>query len=555
MLVDAVRGANDALGIPRQHSPWLPALPSVLPLADLEADFAVAPAPGRLPPLPYALEDLPAQQAQRPALLDLAEFGHLYVVGAPRSGRSQVLRTIAAAVGRSTSTADVHLFGLDCGNGALLPLADLPHCGAVVQRTQAERAQRLLGRLVAEVMRRQEMLGEGGFADITEQRQAAASDEQRLPHLMLLLDRWEGFTGSLGELDHGAMTDQIMTLLREGASVGVHLIVTGDRSLLSSRMAALVEHKLVLRLSDRTDFSLAGLQPKKLPETIDPGRAFWSESGVETQVALIDPDPSGQAQAAALRAIAAEAAERDRGLPRTRRPFRFDVLPSRLSFDDAWRMREDEVDRPLWAMVGVGGDELLAVGPNLATGPSAFIVAGPPKSGRSTVLLTMAESLLRQGCEVVVAAPRPSPLRDIGGRAGVRDVLTSDELAEEDLRGLLDYGDGPVAWIVDDGELLRDVPARDWLRGFVRTLADRNRGLVLGGDASEVCSGFTGWQVDVKKARAGALLSPQNLTDGDLIGAKLARSAVGGPVTPGRALVHLGDGELVTVQVPLPSGG
>jgi S-DNA-T family DNA segregation ATPase FtsK/SpoIIIE len=32
---------------------------------------------------------------------------------------------------------------------------------------------------------------------------------------------------------------------------------------------------------------------------------------------------------------------------------------------------------------------------------------------------------------------------------------------------------------------------------------------------------------------------------------RLPRSSVDGPITPGRALVHLGNGELLTVQVPL----
>ena len=62
----------------------------------------------------------------------------------------------------------MHLYGLDCGSGALLPAADLPHCGAVVTRTQPERAARLLARLGAELVRRQDLLAEGGFAGITE---------------------------------------------------------------------------------------------------------------------------------------------------------------------------------------------------------------------------------------------------------------------------------------------------------------------------------------------------------------------------------------------------
>ena len=39
--------------------------------------------------------------------------------------------------------------------------------------------------------------------------------------------------------------------------------------------------------------------------------------------------------------------------------------------------------------------------------------------------------------------------------------------------------------------------------------------------------------------------------DGDLIGVRLPRSIVGDPVLPGRALLHLGDGSLITVAVPL----
>ena len=47
---------------------------------------------------------------------------------------------------------------------------------------------------------------------------------------MFLLDRWDGFTYSLGEVDGGRMTEQVMRLLRDGTSVGLHLVVSGDRS-------------------------------------------------------------------------------------------------------------------------------------------------------------------------------------------------------------------------------------------------------------------------------------------------------------------------------------
>ena len=68
--------------------------------------------------------------------------------------------------------------------------------------------------------------------------------------------------------------------------------------------------------------------------------------------------------------------------------------------------------------------------------------------------------------------------------------------------------------------------------------------------------GFSGWQVEVKKNRRGALLSPPTLSAGDLVGVRLSRANLAERVVPGAARGHLGDGTLQTVQVPLlePAG-
>jgi S-DNA-T family DNA segregation ATPase FtsK/SpoIIIE len=562
VLVRAICQATEAMRLPAPNRPWLPALPGTLLLGDLPAPLP-PPAGGQrgpLPLIPFGLDDLPAQQDQRPAALDLASFGHMMVAGAPRSGRSQLLRTIAGAVGLHHRAADVHLYGLDCGNGALLPIADLPHCGAVVLRTQPERATRLMSRLARELSRRQEQLADGGFADIGEQRAAAAgaspggtgaSPGGPLPHILILLDRWEGFTAALGELDGGRLTETVTRILAEGASAGLHLVMTGDRSLIAGRISSLTDDKMVLRLPDRDDVNLVGLRPRDLPEAIPPGHGFRAGSGVETQVALLAPDASGVGQATALREIAAAATARAAGTGREQRPFRVDVLPARLSFGDAWPLRDPAAARsPLWALVGVGGDDLAALGPDLADGMPAFIVGGPAKSGRSSVLLAMARSLLAAGTGVVAVAPRPSPLRGLDGRAGVT-LLTGSDLTADELTTALAAVTGPAAVIIDDAEGLRDCGAGDQLKTLVAYGGDQSRALVFGGNAEDLCSGFSGWQVDARKARRGCLLSPQQITDGDLIGLRLPRSLIGEPVRPGRALLNTGDGTLRTVAVPL----
>ncbi|MFC9848389.1 FtsK/SpoIIIE domain-containing protein [Streptomyces sp. NPDC060223] len=552
VLVDAVREANQALGIPAQHSPWLPALSETLLLDEVEVPTTQL-GPGKLPPAPYGVEDLPADQARRPVVVDFASFGHLLVGGAPRSGRSQILRTIAGSIARTHSSADVHLYGIDCGNGALNALTRLPHCGAVVARNQTERAVRLITRLKSELTQRQDLLADKGYADIGEQRAASAEDE-RLPHLVVLLDRWEGWLPTLGEYNHGELTDELQTMMREGASVGIHLVVTGDRQVLLGRMASLTEEKYGLRLADRSDFTMLGINARKVPEEIPPGRGFKNESATETQFALLSEDLTGQGQAAALAAIGETAAARDAELPRARRPFRVDVLPSRIAFAEAWEMRDAQTSgSKLWGLAGIGGDDIMAFGPDLAQGVPTFVVAGPAKSGRSTTLLNLARSYLLQGVRLVIAAPRPSPLRELAGQDGVLKIFTEDDIESDDFNEAIESAspEEPIVFIVDDGEVLEDCDAEREFKRLVQRGGERGLALVIGGDEEEVCGGFSGWQVEAKKGRRGILLSPQDSSAGELIGIRTTRSMVGGPVTPGKGLLHLGNGEPVTVTVPM----
>lgn len=225
-------------------------------------------------------------------------------------------------------------------------------------------------------------------------------------------------------------------------------------------------------------------------------------------------------------------------------------MPTQLTFDQAW----DSVSgrRPGWALVGVGGDELEPIGMDLLGDQPTFLIAGPSRSGRSTALLVMAESLLRSGTELVIGAPARTPLLDLAGRPGVRGIVTGDNPAEQEFAALVDPGDGPVALLIDDAEAWRDVQCRDWLRQLVRGASGRRRAVVIAGEVSSVAMGFSGWQVEVKKNRRGVLLSPPTMSAGDLVGVRLSRAHLAERVVPGSGRVHLGDGALQTVQIPLP---
>ena len=56
--------------------------------------------------------------------------------------------------------------------------------------------------------------------------------------------------------------------------------------------------------------------------------------------------------------------------------------------------------------------------------------------------------------------------------------------------------------------------------------------------------------MEARRARRGGLIAPQTMPEGDLIGVRLPHSITGETRRPGRALLNVGDGTLITVTVP-----
>ena len=464
-VVMATTEAASRMDIAPAPSPWLPPLPDLV-----VADTLEAPAWH----VPYALADLPRQQDQRPVTWDLEHGDHLAVAGASRTGRTSFLRALGGTLAARFSPADVHLYGFDGSAGALQALARLPHTGAVVHRDDAARCDRLVSRLLEEIRLRQLLLARHGFGSVVEQRRAATVPRRAtageppvgppLPYLVLLLDSWQELATSWEAVDHGRPVESLLRVLREGGAVGVRAVLTGDRSVLLSKVGSVVADRLVLRMTDPTDLLMAGISGDAVPVHQPPGRAVRVSDSVEMQLALLGGGTDGPSQIAALDAIALTAAStRDgadgRAPRRGPRPFRVEALPTDLSLSQlrgtpstappaAPRLAEvgegrDQADdkqadddraddhqadaaagTPVRLVLGVGGDELDAIGSTDVGQGANTLVAGPARSGRSTTLLTIATQLL-------AAAPAAGPAHRAALRAHRADPARGTPLLPE----------------------------------------------------------------------------------------------------------------------------
>jgi S-DNA-T family DNA segregation ATPase FtsK/SpoIIIE len=543
-LVDACRGAADHLAVGVPTPPWLPALPhiGVVPVRAARSTPLDHP---QSTPLRAALgvRDVPERQTQEPYVVDLTTHAHLAIVGSARSGRTTALRTLAGALASTTSTADLHLYGIDCAGGALRPLVELPQCGAVVTADERDRTRRLVARLAAEAARRRAALARDGYGSISEQRHSSPA---AWPHVVALLDGWEAFAATFGDVDGGAVIDDLFAVLRDGAAAGVHLVVTADRGGLLGRLASAVDRKLVLRLADRADFALAGIPARRIARDMPPGRGFDGTDNVETQLFLLDPDPSGPAQSAAIAEIAAIAGARDAGLPPSQRPRRVEPLPDAVELAAlAKPVRHPADATTAHVVLGVGGDELDATVVDMQAEGGAFLIAGPARSGRTNALAVIATGLRELGWTTIAVVGKRSALAEHVDEY----VDCFDATAGSTLHMRLATGTSTrTAVLVDDAERVADSVAAAALDRF-STSRDARTLLVVAATTDDVSIGFRGFLADVRRGRTGLLLAPRGPLDGEAFGVRLRRD-VAGRHPPGRALL-VQQGEVSAVQVAL----
>jgi DNA segregation ATPase FtsK/SpoIIIE, S-DNA-T family len=536
-LVRACRAAATRLGCPPVASPWLPPLPPVVTVRDLDG------LPRPPDAVPLGLLDLPSEQRRAAVTFDLDGGDHLLVVGSARSGRTTLLHTLAAGLAGRCEISDLHLYGLDGAGGALAAVAALPHCGAVVGRDETSRGDRLLTRLADEIDRRQRLLAAAGLGSHEEQRRTAPPAD-RLPWLVLLVDGWEGLTTAFESVDHGRPLDTLLRLVREGAAVGLRVVMTGDRSALSGRAGSAFRDRLVLRLADPADFGLAGIPPRQVPGEMPAGRALVGPDALEAQLAVLDPETTGAGQVRALAELAMAVRARPPA-PHTHDgllPMRVEPLPARLDLDAVEAAAKAAGTGPGWALVGVGGDELRPAGVDLDADGPAFVIAGPPGSGRSTALATMGRWLLGQGRPAVVVAHRRSPVRALGDHPGVLAVLGAGDAVGLD-RQLAEHPDLVV--LADDAETLHDTAVERPLLALLRADAEGGAALLLAGSAAEMAGSFRGLTVEARRARTGLLLGPLTPVDGDLLGVRVPRTD-GAPTGRGVLVVR---GQIAPVQV------
>jgi S-DNA-T family DNA segregation ATPase FtsK/SpoIIIE len=534
LLSAAVQACDQVMSVGnwrKPHAPWLPPLPATVDLAELWRSVTDS------EQLVFALADQPERQRQRVVALDLEQQHNMLIFGSSRSGKSAALLSLAASALRRLHAPVMHVYVLDYGGQGLVVLGRAPQCAAVVTAGQIGRAARVIRKLRRTIdERRQQLISSDSpsYADLRRRMGAEAP-----PRILVLLDSYGGAVAALDRIDGGRLLDALHRLVADGPGVGVHFVITAERrSAVPAALTSIITARLVLRMAERDDYPLLGVDAQVLAgRNPPPGRGVVSGS-VEVQVATLgasdDPEDQWQAISALIDDVATEL-DGWHVQP-------VQDMPAHVSFEGLKPPDRMQVG------IGVGDDELGEYRIDLAS--DHFLVAGPPRSGRSTALRTISSGIANSEDRpaLLLLAPRRSLLHELS----VWDASTANIFDLAAVEAILAVAEARLAagsWVVVVADDIEDFP--DPISQLLESWARRGREepirIVAAGDNRAMLRSYSGLASELRRSKCGLLLCADLNVDGDLLGVRL-RSEAESIVGAGRGFAVRG-GAVELIQV------
>lgn len=477
VLLDAVVGAAHRLRMEPGRAPWRETLPGMIPLSAVLDDPRATNDDAST--LTVGMIDNPEAQDQYPATFDLAEGGGLAVYGSGGSGRTTALVTAACSAAIADSRqggGGLTIFGLDFGSRQLGVIGRLPQCETVAAGDDLEAVTRAVAVLGSVFERRQR---EAAAAV------ARAEDAPPFDTVLLLIDGYDNLADTF--LGMGSVTvmqpwfDQINRLITQGRQVGIHsVIATGAMTGPSNRLANTIANRITLRQTDDLAYRSFGVPAAAAAGLeLSPGQAL-DRTGRMVQLAVVGarPGPDGEPEIDPNAVV--DLAEGLVGSPSPEcateplpsllhapAPSAFDRVDEYIGATSDPNGADGTAGRPGLVELGIADLTLAPVSVDVAV--NGLCVVGPPRSGRSTTLLTVAASLLDTGAEVWALGSAGSPLADVVGwtaagfgRAGDIGPVLADMAAAVDADPVT-----PRYLLIDDADRFDDLSLNAPLKALV----------------------------------------------------------------------------------------
>jgi hypothetical protein len=341
------------------------------------------------------LVDYPSEARQDPLAFDLSR-NHLVIYGDAGAGKTNLLRTLMVNLATTHSSDELHMYVLDLGGRGFRTLESLPHMGTIIhadEETYHERLGRLVDKLNRVAEERQKFLAEERYDTLYAYN--AAHPEHPYPAILVVIDNF----AALWENHEALVEAALIPLIRRAQAVGIAFVVATSGAVVS-KVTSLFGDRITLRQSNPDRYiDLVGRGAIEFGSV--PGRGYMriDQRPLLFQVArpcgILEANVPGDsfAEAADLERLAAmmraHAAEQ---LVHRYQPDPIRTLPEIVPLGELLPALQEAPVGAIQAVLGENASLQPALVDLKKFGPH-FAIAGPPFSGKTTVLLNWMFSL------------------------------------------------------------------------------------------------------------------------------------------------------------------
>ncbi|MFF1530591.1 type VII secretion protein EccCa [Cellulomonas sp. NPDC058312] len=427
---------------PPAHQVWLPPLVVPRTLDELMPDLAVDPRLGLVSAgwrsagtltVPLGTVDRPLEQRRENLTVSLGgAAGHMSVVGAPRTGKSTVLRSVVTALALTHTPLEVQFYVLDFGGGTFAPLAALAHVAGVASRAEPDVVRRTVAEVESIIDNRERYFRQQGIDSIEtyRTRRAQGTADDGYGDVFLVVDGWSTVRNEFDELEA-----RIQALAGRGLTFGVHLVASAARWMdFRTQIKDVFGTRIELRLGDPMDSEFDRKVAVNVPKD-RPGRGLSvSKHHVLTALPRVDSDPNPGTLGAGVTHLVetVNAAWQGPAGPKLR------LLPDEITLD---AVRADQRGDASRLLLGIDEANLAPVGVDV-TDEAHLYAFGDGGSGKSALLRGVAAEIRRlhtpQQAQIFAIDFRRSLLGEIPEEY-LAGYFTTQEQAAAEIGGLADY--------------------------------------------------------------------------------------------------------------------
>ena len=309
---------------------------------------------------------------------------NLMIIGSSQSGKTNLLQTIIRSVTSRYTPGEVSIYIMDFASMVLKNFDKLNHVGGVVTSSEDEKLKNLMKLLRGEIEARKEKLISVGVSSFSAYKEAGQTD---LPQILLIIDNLT----ALKEL-YFHDDDDILTLCREGLSVGISVIIANSQtSGIGYKYLSNFAGRIALFCNDSSEYTSLFDHCKERLDPI-PGRCVIEieKRHLECQTYLAFRGEKEIHRVQEIHSYLAEVAKRCR-----QRAFRIPLIPATLTQDYMAEQFGDTMAEPFRVAAGLNYASVTPCVLDLSN-LGILAVTGREKSGKHNFLryaLNMLETM------------------------------------------------------------------------------------------------------------------------------------------------------------------